>query len=127
MRIGVADSGFDDFLGRLTTSPERLAALAGGPVDGLVGWGIVTAYNPGSLLSEDQNSLRHLRLYDRLSASRWLFLAGCNVADDNLWPAEPNYLVLDVQPPDIVALGREFGQVAVVWGRRGTAPKLLWI
>jgi len=133
LRIGVADSAFDDFLGRLPDALDPLdssairatagsSAVSTGP-----GWGILTAYNPGALLPEHENQLRQQRLRDRLAASGRRFLAGCNLADGGAWPPEPSYLVVDVNEQYIVALGREFCQLAVVWGRRGAVPQLLWI
>ena len=133
LRIGVADRAFDDFLGRLPDAPDpsdspAIRATAGSSaVSTRSGWGILTAYNPGVLLAEHDNRLRQERLRDRLAASGRHFLPACNLADDGAWPPEPSYLVLDVNEQQIVALGREFCQLAVVWGRRGAVPQLLWI
>jgi hypothetical protein len=122
LRIGVADAAFDAFLYREVTLGQSL-----GSTGRAIHWGIVTAYNPGVLLSTEENQLRQQRLHDRIAAAGWRFLKGCNLADDDLWPAEPSCFLLHVDEGQLRILGREFDQLAVVCGRTGTAPRLLWI
>ena len=126
LRIGVVDAAFDAFLCRQSLAGWPLASVARTPAREAVGWGIVTAYNPGALLSNEQNEHRQRRLCARIAASEWRCFAGSNIADDGVWPAEPSYLVVPVAAQQVLALGREFGQLAVVFGRRGAAPELLW-
>ena len=124
LRIGVAHSAFDTFLlhqvAPVLPRDEQQREKTG------VCWGIVTAYNPGSLRSEDDNRSAQARLYARIVASGWPFLAACNLADDSSWPAEPSYLVF-ADSAQISSLGHEFGQLAVVCGRTGAAPQLIWL
>jgi hypothetical protein len=122
LRIGVADAQFDVFLSREVASVQRQDSDAGA-----ICWGIVTAYNPGVLLSAEENQRRQERLRGRIVAAGWRFFSGCNLADDGLWPAEPSCLVLHVDERQMRILGSEFDQIAVVCGRTGTAPRLLWI
>ncbi len=127
LRVGVADSAFDDWLGRWSLSPERPAIAAPTVATAAVGWGIVTAHNPGTVLAAHQNELRQQRLRDRLTALAWPFLPGCNLADDDLWPPEPSFLLLAVTPLQVMAIGREFEQRAVICGKRGSLPELCWL
>lgn len=127
LRIGVVDGEFDDFLCRQLLAGPPLTITAGLPARKAIGWGIVTAHNPGVLLSEAQNELRQRSLHERIVASGWRCVVSSNVADGGLWPVEPSYFVLPVDAQQMAALGREFGQLAVVVGRRGSAPELLWI
>jgi hypothetical protein len=66
-------------------------------------------------------------LEDRLAALRWVHFPACNIADDGLWPVERSCLLVGVDEQAVCALAREFGQLAAVGGRRGAAPRLLWI
>lgn len=126
LRIGVASAGFDEFLCRQAVSLGKPAAA--GPAGAAIGWGIVTAYNPGERLSEHQNEIRQRRLRERIAASAGACFAASNLPDaDAHWPVEPSYLVLPVDEQRLAALGREFCQLAVVYGETGLAPRLLWL
>jgi hypothetical protein len=120
LRIGVPNREFDAFLLRQPL-PFVLAGCSS-----VAGWGIITAYNPGELLADCQNQLHQRRLRERIAASGWSFHDARNVADDAVWPEEASYLVQPVDEQQILALGREFRQLAVVYGRTGLAPALLW-
>lgn len=125
LRIGAAHAAFDTFLLHQLALVQPMGEQQ--PVKtASVCWGIVTAYNPGSLRSEDDNRCAQARLYERIVASGWPFLAACNVADGASWPEEPSYLVL-ADTAQVSCLGREFGQLAVVCGRTGAAPQLIWL
>ncbi|MEF8699770.1 MAG: DUF3293 domain-containing protein [Candidatus Accumulibacter sp. UW26] len=119
LRIGTLDPVFDAFLLR--------HAVAAAPPAGAVGWAIVTAHNPGGLLGEDENRLRQKRLRQRILTAGWHFLPACNVADVVGWPLEPSFLLLPADEEQSRALAAEFGQLAVVFGRTGSAPQLLWL
>lgn len=127
LRIGVVSTEFDEFLRRQPVSPGKPAAAAA-PARGLIGWGIVTAYNPGEVLADHQNESRQGRLRERIAASGYSFFAASNIADDGgAWPVEASYLVMPVNEQQVAALGREFRQLAVVYGEAGSAPRLLWL
>jgi len=90
-------------------------------------WAYVTAHNPGScLLTAQENSERHHCLVQYIKEHGQTYLPGQGVGDGGDWPAEESLLVLDVTEENAVALGAKFGQNAVVFGRRGDAPQLLW-
>lgn len=106
----------------------RVEALAPGEL-GLFPWMVITACNPGSIkLSEEENQRLQQALAARLSALGLPFVAAENLADAGDWPVEPGFWVssplLDQQLA--LALGREFGQVAVLWGQAGEGSQLLW-
>lgn len=111
LRIGVHDPAFDDFLRRQSVSC----------------WGLLTAYNPGTVRCDDENPLRHMQLVQRLRRLGWIYRLACNVADDGGWPAEPGFLLLQVGEKDVCNLAAEFSQRACVCGDVGSAPRLVWI
>jgi hypothetical protein len=131
LRIGLVSSEFDEFLRRQPASLAPLDAPAAS-VSQAIGWGIVTAYNPGERLADHQNEPRQRRLRERIAASACTFFAASNIADGDEdhhagWPVEPSYLVFPVDEQQVAALGRAFSQLAVVYGETGLAPRLLWL
>ena len=44
---------------------------------------------------------------------------GESVLDPAAWPPEPSLLILGMSPDEARSLGRQFGQLAIVVGRRG--------
>ena len=106
----------------------RVGALAPGGL-GPFPWMVITACNPGSLkLSEEENHVRQEALVARLRALGLPFVAAENLADAGDWPVERGFWVSSPRlgRPLALALGREFGQVAVLWGQTGDVAQLLW-
>jgi hypothetical protein len=106
-------------------SPQVDALLADA---GLETWAFITAWNPGSVRLDDaENRHRHAELRSWLTARglRWFPAAGVPAAGD--WPPEESLLVLGLDEPATVPLGRAFGQRAVVVGSRGLPARLLWL
>lgn len=127
LRIGVVNPAFDDFLRRWRAAAGQPAGAFAMPPDTAIGWGIVTAFNPGQLLALEDNQRRQRRLAGRLAGIGYALLAVNNLADDDAWPVEPSFLLLPADVPAVAALGREFGQLAVVHGASGEPPVLLWL
>lgn len=93
---------------------------------GMRNWAFVTACNPGSRpLPAWRNRARQLRLRRSLAGMR-LRLPGLGVPDASGWKPEPSVLVAPVPPGRARRIARRFGQNAVVAGRRGAAPALVW-
>ena len=89
-------------------------------------WAYITASNPGSkLLSEQENQERHRKLVGTLEDLRCPFFEGSGVPDDAGWPPEVSLLVLGIDQQQAVGVGRQFGQVAIVWGVSGDAAELI--
>lgn len=88
-------------------------------------WAFVTAANPYSRQqSPALNAINNIALRQDLDARGMLYYRGLGVADDNLWPPEDSYLVLDISVEDAVDLGKKHTQNAVVVGRVGEAARL---
>lgn len=89
-------------------------------------WAFITAWNPNSeALSRDENDRRHAGLVRAIEALGLATLPGEGIGADPAWPAEQSLMVLDITRARAVSLGRQFGQLAIVAGRRGEPPKLV--
>lgn len=94
---------------------------------GLEEYAYVTAWNPRSeALDEEENATRQDALRRRLRERGWHFLEGVARADDGVWEEE-SLLVMGIPRAEALALGREWGQHAMLVGRRGGAPELAWL
>jgi hypothetical protein len=89
-------------------------------------WVHVTAVNPGSvMLSAEENQRRQRQLEELASRSAYTWFPGEGVGDDSTWPAEASVLILGISRSHAVQLGRQFGQVAIVYGEIGQAAELI--
>jgi hypothetical protein len=90
-------------------------------------WAFITAYNPGSVsFSAGENELNNRDLLGRLRSLGYQPLFGAGIGDDGTWPPEPSFFVAGIGEEDALRLGRRYRQLAVVAGRWGEAPRLLW-
>lgn len=123
LRVGAPQPAFDDALstwqaGKSTeTSDGRMA----------VDWAIITACNPGKPLAEQENVRRQARMQAYIDQRGWAYWPACNLADDGCWPVEDSFLLLQVAESEVVALARNFGQLALLVGCQGGLPRLRWI
>jgi hypothetical protein len=82
----------------------------------------LTAANPRS---EPRPATQNLAALQRMkTALRQPFLRGEGRSADRRW-REPSLLVLGIARRDAEALGREYGQNAIVFVEKGRAPELL--
>jgi hypothetical protein len=107
--------------------PQGLVVLRHGELAPLVdadSWAFITAWNPGSRrLSRPENERRQKELIQQLSG-RYRLHYGKGTADDGGWPPELSVLVLGIPHPEALALGRAFGQHAVLLGARGEPARV---
>jgi hypothetical protein len=115
-------------VGEIQIHPGRLCL----PLDALLAqqandqWAYVTAYNPGSSpLSSDENARRQQALVDEVQHRGLTAFDGESVLDPAAWPPEPSLLILGIPPDEARSLGRRFGQLAIVVGRRGEPAVLV--
>ena len=91
-----------------------------------VRWAFITASNPGSVqLSESENARRNAELRGRVTALGLEALNGEGIGQDPAWGPEQSLLILNVSRGRAVSLGRAFGQLAIVTGRRGEPSSLV--
>ena len=89
-------------------------------------WAYITAYNPGSrLLSGEENVRRQQALVQAVQDRGLTFFEGESVLDAAAWPPEPSLLILGISPDEARALGRQFGQLAIIVGRLDQPARLM--
>lgn len=90
-------------------------------------WAFITACNPHSRRLPDwRNLARQRRLLALACRLGFGVLPGAGVGDGRGWPPEPSLLVLGISRARARRLGRQFDQNAIVAGRCGRAPELVW-
>ena len=115
-------------VGEIQIHPDRPSPELDALLDqrGADQWAYLTAYNPGSrLLSSDENVRRQQALVEAVQHRGLTFFEGESVLDPAAWPPEPSLLILGISPDEARSLGRQFGQLAVVVGRRGEPARLV--
>lgn len=91
-------------------------------------WAIVTPYNPGAARSsEADNRARLKRMGEDIDAADLHRLPAINRDPKGQWPDEHGYCIIDVPMNFVENLGRKYDQAAVVTGRPGEAPELVWL
>jgi hypothetical protein len=95
---------------------------------GVTSWAFITACNPGSTrLSDADNQARQRQLDEAVRRLGKVSLPGRGVGDDGSWPPEESVLVLGLDEAEAGAVGRLFGQTAIVCGTAGTPARLAWL
>ena len=90
-------------------------------------WAFMTAYNPFSkLLSEEENAARQADLQRLLQERNFRFLNGYGESPNGDWNAEPSVFVFEIDRQTAVEIGRQFDQHAIVFGKTGELPELVW-
>lgn len=91
-------------------------------------WAFITAWNPASRpRSAEENRTRHAELVEAVVAGGWRHYPGAGVPDRAGWAPEDSLLVLDISRKEAGALGRRFGQAAIVAGRKDAVPELVYL
>jgi hypothetical protein len=89
-------------------------------------WAFVTAWNPASVpLSREENDARQRELIRLVEAAGHTWIRGEGRGKDPTWTPEESLLILDISRGEAIALGKQFGQLAIVAGRRGESSALL--
>lgn len=91
-------------------------------------WAFISAWNPFSQpLSPSENENRHSKLVDFAKKKHWVFAEGFGVPQNEDWQAEKSLLLLDISRIEAINLGKRFDQNAIVIGRLGKAPELIFL
>ncbi|MFT6319429.1 MAG: hypothetical protein ACJAT4_000346 [Granulosicoccus sp.] len=91
-------------------------------------WAFISAWNPFSKpLPLSENEIRHARLKNLTKSKQWVFAEGFGIPQNKDWEAEKSLFILDISKTDAINLGKNFDQNAIVIGRLGKAPELLFL
>ena len=94
--------------------------------DGAATAAYVTASNQrGEQRSEAENALAFNALKSFLQKKPYRCRPGEGRDPKGRWPAEPSMLVIGIARAQAEALGRRFGQNAIVFAEKGRAPELV--
>lgn len=96
---------------------------------GVTTWACITAYNPNATEQPlEANEAAQRRLESAVAGLGLPFLRGRGQGDSVFgeWPPEPSLFVLGIRRRDAVALGRLFGQRAIIWAARGEPAQLIY-
>jgi hypothetical protein len=111
---------------RIGEASLRLEALLAS--EGVDEWALITAHNPGSReCAPEANAQAQDRLRAELARMGFRLWEGRSVSDAGDWPVEDSLLVLGISLDQAKGIGRQFGQNAVLAGRRATGPELQWV
>lgn len=95
--------------------------------EGVACFAFVTAWNPGSrVLDDHDNQARQAELVAALGEAGFRAWPGEGRGRDGLWPPEASVLVPGLGEAEAIALGRRFGQNAVVIGHTEGVARLAW-
>lgn len=87
-------------------------------------WMFITASNPASKkLSNQENAERNLSLLAELN--NYKVFKGRSIGDSEEWSPEESFLVLGISRARAIALGKKYGQNAIVFGTREGLPELV--
>lgn len=93
---------------------------------GVQSWAFMTAWNPCSkMLSTPENERLNAQLLPSLEGHKY---AGATaIPDDDSWPNEPGFVILDMPISELLSLAERFQQNAIVTGQGGGVPELIWV
>jgi hypothetical protein len=112
-----------EFVLKIGEPSARLDALL--DEEGATSAAFVTAANPGSRKKSAAQNAGALAALDQLvAAAGYPWRAGEGREPDGSW-VEPSRLVIGIYRDNAVALGRLFGQNAIVFVEKGAAPELV--
>jgi hypothetical protein len=121
-RVHEPEGSIDLRIGQASAPLDRLLDRNKAPT-----WAFVSAANPGSvMLAPADNSRRHAALVEAVQFGGFCFIEATGIPADASWPPEPNLLIFGISRSAARLLGRRFGQLAVLAGRRGGVPELVW-
>ena len=89
-------------------------------------WAFITASNPDSHpLPEHENATRHELLRDQIDRLGLTAFEGRGEPADGTWPVERSLLVVGISRGRAISLGRQLGQVCIVFGQAGGKAELV--
>nr|MBS0036895.1 DUF3293 domain-containing protein [Saprospiraceae bacterium] len=92
-------------------------------------WAFITAWNPQSeKINKTENKVRNSALKKLLEEGDFRYWKGLGVPDKSEdWDSEQSFWVVNIDLQEAVDLGNLFHQRALVYGRVGIRPSLIWL
>ena len=91
-------------------------------------WAFISAYNPFSnALSFAENEGKHSILVKKVIDLNLVFREGFGIPAKNNWEPEKSLLILDITKLKAIELGKEMLQNAILFGRMGGVPELVFL
>lgn len=88
-------------------------------------WAFMTAYNPHSQPSPPElNAARQTEMIRTIEGFGHRYFHGYGTGKE--WDPEPSLFVLDIWREDALNIAASFEQHAILWGKSGGEPQLLW-
>jgi hypothetical protein len=110
LRIGEANTGVHDLFVR----------------HGVQAAAFITACNPASVkLTTAANQLAMQALKNESAVAQCRVFAGMGQARDGIWEPEASLMVMGIPREQAEAIGRRFGQNAIVWVEQSGMPSLV--
>lgn len=120
------DAAPSPFVLRIGERSAELAALHA--AHGVRSSAFVTAWNPFGMLQPDAlNRRAQARLEREIDEHGYAMYGGAGLDPDGSWPGEESVLVLGLSRDAAAALGRAYGQNAVVWCGAIAVPELVML
>ena len=93
---------------------------------GATSWAYITAWDPGSAeLPPGENGARHDHLKNEVTGLRFEAFEGYGEPTNPNWMPERSLLVFGISASEAVAMGRRYGQIAIVVGELGQTARLV--
>lgn len=107
-------------------SSETMARLTAGLPE--KGYAFITAWNPGSEpVSSARNLKQNSMLEKIITQKQYIYFEAKGIPHQQGWQPEDSFLILGITRDDAAALGREFNQRAILYGRGAEPPQLLFM
>lgn len=88
-------------------------------------WAFITAFNPASVSqSATFNTRNQKELLKLIRKKGYNYLEGEGGSHDDSWPPEKSILIINIAEKEALALARQFGQKAIVFGKKGGKAQL---
>lgn len=106
----IIDPNMEIFIGKINPDLDKLLLKHKSKT-----WAFITPFNPRSqIISKEKNELRFKTLQKKVN--KYISFEGTGGGQDKKWPLEKSLLILNINLPKAIKMGRLFDQDAIVFG-----------
>jgi len=96
-------------------------------IQGIESWAFLTPCNPNSTqVPEIQNKNNLIKLEEKLKNLQMGYYSALHKADNQNWPDEPSFLLINVSLDSVQELSEEYHQSAFIYGQSGSEPEIIF-